>query len=156
MKSASINEIKKEISSLPPIRIAELCMRLAKYKKENKELLSYLLFEAHDELEYVKNVKADIDFQFEELNLSNLYFAKKGLRKILKLINKQIKFSGSKQTEAELLIYFCLKLKDSKIDINSSTALINLYEQQKKKINKAVATLHEDLRYDYEKELERL
>ena len=156
MKSASISEIKKEISSLPPIQIAELCMRLAKYKKENKELLSYLLFEAYDEQEYIKNIKNDIDSQFQELNLSNLYFVKKSLRKILKSINKQIKFSGLKKTEVELLIYFCVKLKDSKIDIYSSTALINLYQQQLKKLSKTIATLHEDLRYDFQLDLDNL
>ncbi len=156
MKSASISEIKKEISNLPPIQIAELCMRFAKYKKENKELLSYLLFDSHDEQEYVKNVKTDIDSQFEELNLFNLYFAKKGLRKILKSINKQIKFSALKKTEVELLIYFCFKLKGSSIDIYSSTALINLYQQQLKKISKTIGSLHEDLRYDYQLELDNL
>ena len=156
MKSASINEIKKEISNMPPLLIAELCMRLAKFKKENKELLSYLLFEAYDEQEYIKNVKLEIDSQFEDLNINNLYFAKKGLRKILKLITKQIKFSGQKKTEVELLIYFCYKLRDSEIAINSSIALINLYQMQIKKINKAIASLHEDLRYDYELEIQNL
>ncbi len=156
MKSASISEIKKEIIGLSPIQLAELCMRLAKYKKENKELLSYLLFEAFDEQQYVKSVKMDIDNLFEELNINNLYFTKKGLRKILKSINKQIKFSGIKNTEVELLLYFCFKLRDSKIALQSSTALINLYEQQLKKINKAISFLHEDLRYDYQLELDSL
>jgi len=32
--------------------------------------------------------------------------------------------------------------------------MVNLYNSQLKKINKAMQTLHEDLQYEYEKDLE--
>jgi hypothetical protein len=32
--------------------------------------------------------------------------------------------------------------------------MVNLYNSQLKKINKAMKTLHEDLQYEYEKDLE--
>ena len=48
MKAASISEIKTELKGLPPAQLTELCLRLARFKKENKELLTYLLFEAND------------------------------------------------------------------------------------------------------------
>ena len=59
MKSASINEIKKEISNMPPLHIAELCMRLAKFKKENKEYISEknITIESFKEI-IVKNVNS--------------------------------------------------------------------------------------------------
>ena len=60
MKAASIHELQKELTALEPKQLKELCIRLAKYKKDNKELLSYLLFEAHDEKAYVKNIKQEI------------------------------------------------------------------------------------------------
>ena len=45
MKFASLSEIRKELQMLPPKRLQELCLRIARYKKENKELLAFLLFE---------------------------------------------------------------------------------------------------------------
>ncbi|MEI6594307.1 MAG: hypothetical protein WCO28_02015 [Bacteroidota bacterium] len=156
MKSASISDIKKELQTLSPSEVMQYCMRLAKYKKDNKELLNYLLFEAHDEEDFIKNMKQEIDLQFAEMNTSNTYLAKKSLRKILRITNKHIKFSGHAQTAAELLIYFCASLKSSGIPINTSTALSNLYQMQLKKINKIIETMHEDLQYDYRKDLEEL
>ena len=60
MKAASVNDLKEELKSLPPARLVDVCVRLIKYKKENKELLNYLLFEAHDEQGYVEQVKKEI------------------------------------------------------------------------------------------------
>lgn len=156
MKAATLNELKKELGNLGPKEVVELCIRLAKYKKDSKELLTYLLFEADNEQAYIDGVKADINLGFEELNRSNLYLVKKGLRKILRHTNKHIRYSGNKQTETELLIYFCRTLNASGINISNSTQLINLYDQQLKKINKSFSNLHEDLQFDYRQELEIL
>lgn len=156
MKAATISTVKRELSELPPKEVLEICMRLAKYKKENKELLSYLLFEANDELQYIISVKREIDDQFSEINRSTMYYMKKSVRKILKTTNKYIRYSGIRRTEVELLIYFCAKLKTSGIPVKTSTALNNLYLAQVQKIRKALATLHEDLQYDYEQEMKLL
>ncbi len=156
MKAATLNELKKELLELPQQNVVELCLRLAKFKKESKELLTYLLFEAHDEQAYVQGVKQEIDSQFEYINTSTMYLAKKSLRKILRITNKYIKYSDSDQTAPELLIYFCLKLKASGIPVNKSTALSNLYEMQLKKINKYIDGLHEDYQYDFRREVETL
>ncbi len=156
MKAASLAELKKELFSTPPERVLELCLQLAKYKKENKELLSYLLFEADDEANYIKNVKDEVDEQFQKLNKSSLFLAKKTFRKILRTTNKHIKYSGSKRTEVELLIYYCKKLKTSGVSIHRSVAPANIYLRQIQKINKALATLHEDLQFDYKEELKPL
>ena len=156
MKAFSLSELKNELSTLSPTKVLALCMRLAKYKKDNKELLTYLLFHAHDEETYIENIKSEIDEKFEEINMSNVYFIKKSLRKILRNTNKCIKYSGSAQTETELLIYFCKKIKNAKIPLNTSVALNNIYLNQIKRINKSVAKLHEDLQYDYKKEIEEL
>lgn len=156
MKAASISVLKKELSLLPPKDVMEICMRLAKFKKENKELLSYQLFEANDELNYIISVKSEIDAQFAEINRSTMYYIKKSIRKILRTTHKYIRYSGIRRTEVELLIYFCSKLKTSGIPINASTALSNLYQAQFQKIKNALATLHEDLQYDYEQELKIL
>lgn len=156
MKAATINEIKQALNVSAPAKLLELCIRLAKYKKENKELLSYLLFEAHNEAAYIESVKGELDKQFANINQSNLYFVKKSLRKILRTTGKYIRHTASKQSEVELLLYFCGLLKNSTIPVHTSTGLINLYEYQLKKIAKVIATLHEDLQYDYLKELKKL
>jgi hypothetical protein len=156
MKAASIHEVKRELSTLEPSRILDLCLRLGKYKKENKELLTYLLFEADDEQAYIRNLKEQIDEQFKELNMDNLYYTKKGLRKMLRITNKFIRYSGQKETETEVLLYFCFKIKKAKIRIDQSAALMNLYQGQLKKINKTLLDLHEDLQYGYQQELEKL
>lgn len=156
LKTASISEIKNELNNTSQKELLELCLRVIKHKKENKELLSYLLFEAHDQSSYIENIKSEMDEQFTQINHSNLYFAKKSLRKILKTTNKFIKYTASKEAEVELLIYFCNKLKASGIRINKSVALTNLYNNQIKKIKTVIGTLHEDLQHDYSKQIEQL
>ena len=76
MKAATVNEIKLELANTPSDQLIDLCLRLAKFKKENKELLSYLLFEAFDEDAYIENIKQETLQQFEEINTSSLYFVK--------------------------------------------------------------------------------
>jgi hypothetical protein len=156
MKAASLSELKQELQTLPQKELVELCLRLAKFKKENKELLTFLLFEAGNLQSYIESVKMEIDDQFSVMNKSNIYFAKKHVRKILRLINRYIKYAASKEAEVQLLIYYCTALKHSGIAIRKSSALINLFERQIKKINAAMELLHEDLQYEYKKDLEDL
>ncbi len=156
MKTASIHEIKQELLTLSPKEVLELCLRLTKYKKENKELLTYLLFEAHDVNGYIENVKKEVEEQFEDVPKYNLYQAKKGLRKILRALAKYSKHTGSKQAEVEMLLHFCTTLNQSGIAISRSVAITNLYKQQIKKLNSLIELLHEDLRYDYARQLENL
>jgi len=156
MKSASIQEIRQELSSLSPTRLSEICLRLARFKQDNKELLTYLLFESEDEGRYVENVKKDIDTGFEDLPKPNLYLTKKNLRKVLRTTLKQIRYTGSPQSEIELLTYFLRKVRDTDIPIQKSPVLLNLYRQQLKKVHSVLATLHEDLQYDYRKTVDKL
>jgi len=156
MKAASVNEIKRELKDVNPVELVELSLRLARYKKENKELISYILFEAHDQQQYIKNVKEEIDKAFSQINISNLYFAKKTLRKILRMANKFIRFAANKTTEVEILLHYCTNFKGLKKIWNKSTALTNVYNSQLKKIETSVTTMHEDLQHDYLKELRRL
>ncbi|GGA87142.1 hypothetical protein [Puia dinghuensis] len=156
MKAATIQEIKQELQSLSPTRLSELCLRLAKFKKDNKELLTYLLFEAADEAAYIGAIKKEIDEEFAALPKPNLYLTKKSLRKVLRTTAKQIRYTGSPQAEVELLTYFLRKLRRSGIPFEDSPVLVNLYRQQLKKVRGVIAGMHEDLQYDYLKELRGL
>lgn len=150
MKAATVNEIKQALMGNTAKELAELCLRLAKFKKENKELLTYLLFEANDEELYIREVQREISSEIDQIDPGqNLYFAKKSIRKVLRIANKHIRYTGSKQAEVAILLHFCQCLKQSGIPFMKSTALNNLYQQQSKKIEKALNTLHEDLQYDY-------
>jgi len=156
METASLSEIKKELKIIDPLQLQDLCMKLAKYKKENKELLNYLLFEAVNEQTFIQNVKNEIDEQFRQLNKTSFYLAKKTLRKALKTTDKYIKFSGSKETEIELLIHFCQIMKKSGIQMRSHRVVLNMYLRQKERIKKVYSSLHEDLQFDYEEAIEQL
>ncbi|MEQ9065044.1 MAG: hypothetical protein RIE58_12805 [Vicingaceae bacterium] len=156
MKAASITEIKKELSELEKGEMLDLCLRLSKFKKENKELLSYLLFESFDEAAFVTKVKNECDELFEQINRSSYYFIKKSIRKILRNIKKHIRYSNEKTTEAELLIYFCQKMRDFEPSLKNSAPMKNLFDRQLDGINKALSSIHEDLRYDYHESIESL
>ncbi|MFL5738933.1 MAG: hypothetical protein ACJ75B_01845 [Flavisolibacter sp.] len=156
MKSASISEIREELRQSDPAQLVEHCVRLCRFKKENKELLGYLLFESHDPELYIKNIKEELDEAFLTVNRSQLYQAKKTLRKILRLSNKYIRYIGSSNAEIEILLHYCSRFKSLGLPLHKSTALFNLYRSQLKKIATALSTMHEDLQYDYKKELEQL
>lgn len=156
MNTASISELKKEIALLERDELQNLILRLVKYKKENKELLSYVLFDSPDEQAFIEQVKSEIDSQFSEINTRNLYYIKKSCRKVLRFCNKYIRYSGIPATAIEILIYFCEKINAMGVPIENSTALNNLYQAQIKKIKQTIGTLHEDLQYDYTKLLNKL
>src|SRR5688572_16873054 len=120
MNTASLNEIKKELLTLEPSALAGICLNLAKYKKENKELLTYILFESHNEQAYIAMVKETVDDLFTTLPTSNTYLIKKVLRKILRYVNRQIKYSGIAQTDVELRVYFCSKVKAAGVPLDAS------------------------------------
>ncbi|NIG54482.1 hypothetical protein [Chitinophaga sp. Cy-1792] len=149
MKTASVNEIKKELQTLPPSSLMALCLRLAKFKADNKELLTYLLFEENDLPAYVAAIKAEIDEAFSEINREKSHLAKKKLRKIIRITNKYIRYVGNKETEAELLLYICQQMKDAAMVSHKNTVILNIYMQLLKKSVKAIDTLHEDLQYEY-------
>ncbi|QCE42366.1 hypothetical protein [Psychroserpens sp. NJDZ02] len=154
MKAVSVVTIRKELKHKTNEELAELCLRLSRFKKENKELLTYLLFEADSEAGYIETVKAEIDEQFELINTDSFFYIKKSVRKILRNTKKHIRYSLNKETEVELLLYFCKKLRTMKPSISRNTTLTNLYDRNIEAITKKILALHEDLQYDYNLELE--
>ena len=156
MKAVSLSEIKKELKVLSSQDLEALCLRLARFKKENKELLTYLLFESHNESGYIESVKSYMDEEFELINTDSFFYIRKSTRKILRNVKKFVRYSQNKETEVELLLYFCQKLKDFKPSINRSTQLVNMYNRQILLSKKIINSLHEDLQYDFNLLLEEL
>lgn len=157
MKAAAISDLKKELQLLSAKELTEICLKLAKYKKENKAFLSYLIYDARDTNMFVAEIREEISEQFIAVKeFSNLYYVKKGLRKILRQLSIYSKYFEDKSHTLELYIHFCKELKHSGIPFKRNQLLINLYEQQLKKINILLKALHEDLRGDYRRDLEEI
>jgi len=154
MYPASIEDIKNELKQLPPKKVLDLTLRLARFKKENKELLTYLLFESHNEAGYIKSLKADIDEQFAIIDPTPVSQAKKQYRKILRAINRQIKYIGTKSAAVELLIHFCEQLK--KLDTTLHPKLQVIFTQQIVKAEKLLPVIEEDLQFDFRQQLDSL
>ncbi|MFY0605006.1 MAG: hypothetical protein JXQ93_13825 [Flavobacteriaceae bacterium] len=153
MKAVTVKKIKDELQHRSTNDLIELCLRLSKFKKENKELLTYLLFESHNEEGYIESVKEQIDDLFDQINTKSFFYIRKSIRKILSLTKKYIRYSKKKETEAALLLHFCSKLKQFKPSIKQSPRLQNVLYTQLNMLNKAIDSLHEDLQYDYQIEL---
>lgn len=156
MKTANITQLKKELQERQPSELLDICLTLAKFKKENKELLTYLLFEAEDEHSYIQSVKEEVDAAFEDINTRNFYYIKKSVRKILKSIKTYIRYSKKKETEVELLLYFCKKMQDEIPYMDRSKVIMGIYDRQLEMAVKRISLLHEDLQYDYNLEVEEL
>lgn len=149
MKAASLADIKKELKQLPPDKLLEACLRLTKFKKENKQLLTYLLFEADDEGQYIENLKEYIDAEFAQLNTDTGYYLKKGLRRVLRVVKLQVKFSIEKRTEVEVLLHFCQQFLAYDFTKWPQPVIQNFYWRTKKRVEQVVASLHPDLQHDY-------
>ncbi|AZQ43493.1 hypothetical protein [Nonlabens ponticola] len=156
MKTATAKEVRDELKYRTDDELRAIILRLSRFKKENKELLSYLLFEAHHEEEYIENVKKLIDEKLLAINTSNGYYAKKAVRRILKETKKYVRYSGSKETEVSLLIHFCYSLQETHPSLLRLKIVRDIVQRQIVLIKVRISTLHEDLQYDYEQELDKI
>lgn len=156
MKASTIKQLKDELSHKTAQELKDLCLQLARFKVENKELLTYLLFEANDEDQYIVNCKTFIDIQFVEIGTNNAYYVRKKIRKILTSTKKLIRFSKKKDTEAQILLHFCKKLKNYNPYFKRSNRLQNIFQTQMRMASNAILKLHEDLQYDYQQEVDNL
>ena len=149
MKAASLRDIKSELKFKSKEELTELCLLITKFKKDNKELLTYLLFERHDELGYVNSIKEEIDVQFDELNPDSYYRMNKSIRKVLRNCKKFIRYSKNKESEVDILIHFCSRVKQESNHFEYNGTLLSIYAKQLEIVQKKIAGLHEDLQYDY-------
>lgn len=156
MQTASIQQIRQELAHQDSGVLIDLCLRLSRFKKENKELLTYLLFEASDNDAYIAGIKQEMDEAFDTMNANNAYFVKKTLRKILRSTTKFIQYSNSEWVKIELLIHYCQRMLQMEEGFHRNQVIANLYWNQRKKISKAIGSLHEDLQYDFNRKLDML
>jgi hypothetical protein len=154
MKSASLAHIRKELKTLSREEIVELCEALIRYKRDNKELLNYLLFESVDEDSYANAIKVDVSEAFAATNTSGFYLAKKSIRRALRIADKYIKYSERPETELDVRLHFCEEMNALDINFKRSKVLVNLYERQLVKIKDVYSDLHEDLQFEFKSRVE--
>jgi hypothetical protein len=152
MKAASIAELKKALVRLEHGDLLEACLRLARFKKDNKELLTYLLFLSNDERDFANQLCREIDEQF--LMTPNAH--RKTVRKTIRWMNKCLRFSSDKDTEVQVRLHFCHAMKSSETTILGSKVMTNMYTGQLKKIRTVIEKFHHDVRHDIEREIREL
>lgn len=156
MKISSIHSLKSELNEKTNLELVNYCLRLAKYKKENKELLTYLLFDSENEGYYIESIQDEMREAFNELVSKPRYLRQKLLRKLLRNLKKYIRYSGRKETEIELLIEFCFLIKRSSQDLLVDKIIYSIYHKQLEIVKKRLNQLHEDLQLDYQEQLNEL
>jgi hypothetical protein len=156
MHSATIDTIKTELKQLPPREVLDLLLRLARFKKENKELLTYILFESANESEYVEQVKKEIAGEMLEIDGLPAYQYKKQFRKIQRKINKPIKYIGNKSATAELYLHMVRMISEKKKTISLATFLDKILQQYIIKIEKLLPGIEDDLAADMRKQLKQI
>ena len=133
MKTATVTQIKRELQHHSKEELLELCLKLSKFKKENKEYLTYLIYESENELNYINSVKVEIEDLFGQINTDSYFYIKKSVRKILRLSKKYIRYSKKKETEVELMLFYCRQLKDMTPSIRYNMTLQNLFKPSNRK-----------------------
>lgn len=156
MKAVTVKELKNELFARTHSELIEICLHLSKFKKENKELLTYLLFEAENERGYIESIQYEIEEQFNSIKTKSFYLMKKEVRKILRNVKKYIRYSKNKETEIELLLHFCKNMKNFSPQIMKSITMQNLFQREIALMKKKLASLHEDLQHDYLIEIQSL
>jgi len=149
MKTATIHTIKKELLEKSHLELVEIALRLGKFKKENKELLTYLLFEQENEDAYIEGLKEILKEKFEEIKTKNVYYAKKEIRKSLRELKKFIRFSSLKTTEIELIIDFIKHLDELPSQLKRDSQIEGIKLRNIASVKKIILKQHEDLQFDY-------
>ncbi len=153
MKASSIKQLKDELKYQNKDDLESLVLRLARFKAENKELLSYLLFQAHDEATFIQRAKEELEEDFENINAASPFYVKKSLRKMIRKVRKYGRYSNHKETEVELLLFFTRRLKEDPANYLQYNNLLKIYLQQIATIKNKLPKLHEELQYDFREEL---
>lgn len=149
MKAESISSLKKALLQLDNSQLIDACLRLARFKKDNKGLLTYMLFLARDEPGYIDYMCGYIDEQFALHPRAH----RKTVRKIIRWMDKCLRFSGNKETEVQVRLHFCQALMSSKTPYQTSRVINNMFTGQIKKARKAMEKFHKDVKMEYEQQI---
>lgn len=147
-RTEKLTELKRELEALSPPELLKIVLRIAKHKVENKELLSYLLFDAHDPLNYAEYLKDEMEAPYLQA-ITHPYYLLKGLRKSLRLVTKYYRFTGNRNGEVELLLKLVSSFHAHYKSQFKYAALSKFIFRCLEKAEKSIEKLHEDLQADY-------
>jgi Zn-dependent oligopeptidase len=156
MYTAGVKEIRQELEAQSAKELINIIQRLARFRKENKELLTFLLFEAHDIDTHLAAVREELLTSMLDIHPDRIYLAKKTIRKTLRIANKHVKLIGSKSAEADIRLHVCRLLQQSSLPIDRNPVLLRIFQNQLRSARKAIASLHEDLQWELLREADRL
>ena len=71
-------------------------------------------------------------------------------------MDKSLRFSGDKETELQVRIHFCRRIKDKGISFGNCRVSANMYATQLKKLDKIIDKVHPDLQFDYNQQMSGL
>ena len=142
MEAATIAQLKKALVKIDQSDLLDACLRLARFKKDNKELLTYLLFRSNDETGYANYLCGLIDEQFIETPKAH----KKTLRKLIRSMDKWLRYSCNKETEYQVRLHFCHALKASDTPFLETRVTTNMYLRQIKKLDQVIEKFEKDIR----------
>lgn len=155
MKPESLTILKKELKKCSPEEAQEIVLRLARAKKENKELLTYLLSYGEDAAEYADDVQEELDLAFEDLG-HRPYFAAKTLRKMLREITKFKRFTKSDRYMVQLLLHFCERTVGHFGPGLRHQSTQGIIFRTMLKVKKVLDKMHDDLQADFRPQFESI
>ena len=150
-----LSDLKKELLELSKPELIQLCLRVAKLKRENKELLAYLIFDSEDPIFYAQKLKPEIKEVFEQ-PFQHAYYLTKSIRKAMRLITKYYRFTSNKQGETELLIYLVEEFYLSWRNDYRYQALGKVIYRCLEKAQSNLKKIDEDFRADFEDPINEL
>jgi hypothetical protein len=152
---ATVTELKRELEQLSAPDLIRICLRLARLKHENKELLAYLLRDAEDPLYYAETLKPAIS---DILNspAPSRYLLAKQLRRSNRIITRYARFTGSKQGELELLLHQVEQFHQVLKNELSSAVASRMIFRALRKSDTLMLKLHDELQGDYKAQLHQL
>lgn len=156
MKAKSLRELREELVYAEKQDLVDFCLQLARFKLENKELLTYELFYKHNKDLYLSEIEAHIDKEFDGLNDASYFYLKKGVQKINRHVKKYIRIAKNPEIEVHLLLYFLKKFTTYEPDLLKDRILNNMYHREYKLVKNRIEKLHPDLQFDYKMALEIL
>ena len=154
MLQTPLINIRKELNCLSHKELSALCIRLIRYKKENKELADYYLFEKNQEHLYLISAKEEIRHLFAGIQSSQPYLIKKSIRKIIRLAERYSKYSANPIIFLELYLEIMQCMLEQFPHWKTTESLIKIALSLEKKSVRLLPKLHEDLQFDYNVRLE--
>ena len=156
MKPATLVQIRKELETVSYNRLLDITMKMVRHKTENKEFISFVLFDEENVADFASDIRHEISEMMQEVQYKPSYIIKRTLRKVLRYISRYCGYVSDKEFEAEMLVYFCRLMKEKRLHRTPIKSINIIYYKQLEKIEKLLPKLTGEVKTDIENELAEL